>query len=48
LIVEDNKDMRDFIKQQLEEKYQTIEAYNGQDGLEKGIERTCLTLLLPI
>ncbi len=35
LIVEDHKDMRDFIKQQLEEHYQIIEAYNGQDGLEK-------------
>ncbi|MCF6349249.1 MAG: response regulator [Flavobacteriaceae bacterium] len=35
LIVEDNKDMRDFIKQQLEDEYQIIEAYNGQDGLEK-------------
>lgn len=37
LIVEDNVDMRDFIKQQLIEDYKVLEAYNGQDGLEKGI-----------
>ncbi|MFK5880012.1 MAG: response regulator [Flavobacteriaceae bacterium] len=38
LIVEDNEDMRDFIKQQLEEEYQISEAYNGQDGLEKALK----------
>jgi len=38
LIVEDNIDMRDFIKQQLEEEYNTIEAFNGQDGLEKALK----------
>ncbi len=38
LIVEDNKDMRDFIKQRLEVEYQVIEAYNGQDGLEKALK----------
>lgn len=38
LIVEDNEDMRDFIKEQLEEQYQIIEAYNGQDGLKKALK----------
>ena len=38
LIVEDNDDMRDFIKQQLEKQYQIVEAYNGQDGFEKALK----------
>ncbi|MCZ4408166.1 hybrid sensor histidine kinase/response regulator transcription factor [Cryomorphaceae bacterium 1068] len=40
LIIEDHIDMRDFIRQQLEDEYQIIEAFNGQDGLEKANKQT--------
>ena len=38
LIVEDNKDVRDFIKSIIENKYQIIEAEDGCDGFNKAIE----------
>jgi signal transduction histidine kinase/ligand-binding sensor domain-containing protein/DNA-binding response OmpR family regulator len=38
LIVEDNSDMRSYIKQSLEECYQITEAGNGKEGLGKALE----------
>ena len=38
LIIEDNNDMRHFIKEQLEQDYQVLEAVNGKDGLQKANE----------
>lgn len=38
LVVEDNNDMRSFIKENLELKYNVIEAENGKIGLEKAFE----------
>ncbi len=38
LIVEDNADMRYFIKEQLYKDYEIIEAINGKEGLEKAIQ----------
>jgi len=38
LIVEDNNDMRAYIKDYLEQSYQTIEAVNGEDGFNKATE----------
>lgn len=38
LIVEDNIDLREFIKRIFAEKYQIVEAVNGQKGLEKALE----------
>jgi len=35
LIIEDNNDMRHFIKEQLQNEYEIIEAYNGKEGLKK-------------
>ncbi|APY12495.1 hybrid sensor histidine kinase/response regulator [Seonamhaeicola sp. S2-3] len=38
LIVEDNKDIRTFVKSVFENSYQIIEASNGQAGIEKAIK----------
>ncbi len=38
LIVEDNKDMRDYISKTLSDQYQIIEAKNGKDGVTKALE----------
>jgi len=38
LIVEDNSDVRHYIRTNIEEKYRIIEAINGEDGLKKAIE----------
>lgn len=38
LIVEDNKDMRAFIRQKLENDYQIMEAFDGEEGIEKATE----------
>jgi signal transduction histidine kinase/CheY-like chemotaxis protein len=38
LIVEDNTEVRAFIKMSLQHKYQIIEAENGQEGIDKAIE----------
>lgn len=38
LVVEDNPDMRSYIKNDLTEKYKVIEAGNGEEGLEKAIK----------
>lgn len=38
LIVEDNTDLRNFIKRIFIDKYQIVEAVNGQKGLEKAVE----------
>lgn len=38
LVVEDNPDMRLYIKDSLQPKYQVIEAVNGKDGLKKAEE----------
>ncbi|MDB4293447.1 ATP-binding protein [Maribacter sp.] len=35
LIIEDNNDMRHFIKEQLQNEYEVLEAYNGLEGLKK-------------
>jgi DNA-binding response OmpR family regulator len=37
LVVEDNSDLRQFITDTVNEKYNVIEAINGQDGLERAI-----------
>ncbi len=38
LIVEDNEDMRSYIKSYLDDSYNIIEATNGKEGAEKAIE----------
>ncbi|MEN8194076.1 MAG: two-component regulator propeller domain-containing protein [Bacteroidota bacterium] len=38
LIVEDNKDVRDFIKTILENEYKLYEAEDGEDGYQKAVE----------
>lgn len=40
LIVEDNPDVRQYIRDQLSETYQVMEAGNGKQGLEMAIEIT--------
>jgi CheY-like chemotaxis protein/AraC-like DNA-binding protein/two-component sensor histidine kinase len=37
LVVEDNSDMRSFIKENLEQDYRIIDANNGQDGVNKAL-----------
>jgi len=37
LVVEDNKDVRKFIRQQLDSDFKIIEAKDGEDGFEKAI-----------
>jgi len=39
LIVEDNHDVRSFIKENLDEKYRIEEATNGEEGISKAIEK---------
>ncbi len=39
LIVEDNSDMRGYIKENLESQYRIEEAVNGEDGIIKAIEK---------
>jgi signal transduction histidine kinase/DNA-binding response OmpR family regulator len=38
LIVEDNLDVRSYIREILEPFFRIIEAYNGQEGLDKAVE----------
>ena len=38
LVVEDNKDVRSYIKKQLEDGYNVIEAVNGEHGFKKAIK----------
>lgn len=38
LLVEDNVELRHFIKQSLEPLFQIVEASNGQEGIQKGLE----------
>jgi signal transduction histidine kinase/DNA-binding response OmpR family regulator len=38
LIVEDNDDMRQFIKENIQISYKVIEAIDGEDGLNKALE----------
>jgi signal transduction histidine kinase/DNA-binding response OmpR family regulator len=38
LIVEDNSDVRDYIKNNLEKDYRILEAIDGEDGLSKSID----------
>ncbi|MBN8704334.1 MAG: response regulator [Bacteroidetes bacterium] len=45
LIIDDNRDIRSYVRAILEEQYQVIEAENGQDGLEKA-EKTPPTLVI--
>ncbi|HKL39878.1 MAG TPA: hybrid sensor histidine kinase/response regulator transcription factor, partial [Cryomorphaceae bacterium] len=40
LIIEDHVDMRDFIRQQLENEYGILEAFNGQNGFDKAMKHT--------
>ena len=37
LVVEDNLEMRNYIREELESEYEIIEAVNGEEGLEKAI-----------
>lgn len=39
LIVEDNTELRSFLKDILSETYKVIEAINGQEGLEKAVQQ---------
>ncbi len=39
LIVEDNEELRQFIKDSLQAKYQLLEADNGKDGLQTALEQ---------
>jgi signal transduction histidine kinase/AraC-like DNA-binding protein len=38
LVVEDNRDMRNYIRQHLQEQYQVIESEDGKKGLDKAFE----------
>ena len=38
LLVEDNKDVRQYLKEQLAEQFQLLEATNGQEGFELAIK----------
>ncbi len=38
LIVEDNDDMRQFIKENIQTNYKVIEAVDGEDGISKALE----------
>lgn len=38
LVVEDNADLRAFIKQSIERDWQVVEATNGEEGIRKAIE----------
>jgi DNA-binding response OmpR family regulator/two-component sensor histidine kinase len=38
LIIDDHREMRDFIRERLEPKYKIVEANNGQEGLEMAKE----------
>ena len=38
LIVEDNNDMRQFIKENVQTNYKVIESVDGEDGLNKALE----------
>ncbi len=40
LIVEDNSDVRNYIKDNLKKDYRVVEAVDGEDGWEKSIEHT--------
>lgn len=40
LIVEDNADMRDLMKQDLSKRYNIVEAVNGKDGLALALEES--------
>lgn len=35
LVVEDNEDIRFYLKENLKESYEVVEAFNGKEGLEK-------------
>jgi signal transduction histidine kinase/DNA-binding response OmpR family regulator len=37
LVVEDNQDLRNFIKETVQQYYQVVEAGNGREGMEKAI-----------
>lgn len=39
LIVEDNVELRTFLGEELQDRYQTMEAINGQDGLKTAINK---------
>jgi len=39
LIVEDNTDLRSYIRGYLDESYKVVEAVNGKEGLEKALEQ---------
>lgn len=38
LVIEDNADMRRYIRTHLEENYRVLEAENGEEGFEKAVE----------
>ncbi len=40
LVVEDNEDVRTYVKEQLEPEYFVLEAENGRKGLDLALERT--------
>lgn len=37
LIVEDHADMREYLREELEDKYEILDAVNGEDGLKKAL-----------
>lgn len=39
LIVEDNSDLRYFLRDELQKRYRIMEAVNGQDGLEQAVQK---------
>jgi signal transduction histidine kinase/DNA-binding NarL/FixJ family response regulator len=39
LIVEDNADVRKYVRMILEKRYETFEAHDGEEGLQKAFER---------
>jgi signal transduction histidine kinase/DNA-binding response OmpR family regulator/ligand-binding sensor domain-containing protein len=39
LIVEDNSDLRSFLRNELEKSYRIIESANGQEGLDQAIQK---------
>lgn len=38
LLVEDNQDLRSYIRKQFEQSYRVVEAKDGQEGIERAIE----------
>lgn len=48
LIVEDNKEFRSFLKEQMEEFYQVIEAADGEEGEQRAIDENPVLIISDI